>query len=336
MVHVALVGCAHIHTPGFIKRLQARPDVRVKSVWDHDRARAEKRATELGAEVAPEPQAVWEDGEVAAAIICSETERHGELVTAGAAAGKHLFVEKPLGMKAADAYEMAEAIERAGVLFQTGYFMRGNAVNRFLKEEIERGAFGVITRIRASVVHAGSLRGWFDTEWRWMADPAQAGLGGFGDLGTHALDLLLWMSGEPEVESATASIGSATGRYGDVDEYGEGMLRYAGSTVATLAAGWVDLANPVQTLVAGTKAHALVLNGKLYLKSDDIEGATGEEPWTQLPEQLPHAFELFLDAVSGKEGVPLVTPREAAVRSAVMEAMYEGAARREWVSPRVR
>jgi predicted dehydrogenase len=334
MPQVALAGCAHIHTPGFVKRLQARRDVRVKSVWDHDRDRARRWAGELGAGVAPAPEAVWEDGEITAAIICSETVRHLELVTAGAAAGKHLFVEKPLGMRAADAYEMAGAIERAGVLFQTGYFMRGNPVNRFLKEEIARGTFGALTRARVSVTHAAALGGWFDSEWRWMADAEQAGFGGFGDLGTHALDLLLWVHGEPEVESATAIVNSATGRYGDLDEYGEGMLRFEGSTAGTLAAGWVDLANPVQMVVSGTKAHALVLDGKLYLKSEEIEGAGGEEPWTRLPEPLPHAFELFLDAVSGRRDVPLVTPREAAVRSAVMEALYEGAARQTWARPR--
>jgi len=43
MINVALVGCAHIHTPGFIKRLKARTDVSVLAVWDHDAARAAKK-----------------------------------------------------------------------------------------------------------------------------------------------------------------------------------------------------------------------------------------------------------------------------------------------------
>ena len=52
MVHqVALVGCAHIHTPGFIKRLNERPDIRVKAVWDHQAERAALRAKELNAPV---------------------------------------------------------------------------------------------------------------------------------------------------------------------------------------------------------------------------------------------------------------------------------------------
>ena len=42
MQRTALVGCAHIHTPGFVRRLNNREDIEVRSVWDHDRARAEK------------------------------------------------------------------------------------------------------------------------------------------------------------------------------------------------------------------------------------------------------------------------------------------------------
>ena len=49
MATIALVGCAHIHTPGFIRRLQARDDVETVAVWDHDPARAEGCAAQLNA-----------------------------------------------------------------------------------------------------------------------------------------------------------------------------------------------------------------------------------------------------------------------------------------------
>ena len=42
-LELGLIGAAHIHTPNFIKRILARDDVRVKSVWDHEAARAERR-----------------------------------------------------------------------------------------------------------------------------------------------------------------------------------------------------------------------------------------------------------------------------------------------------
>jgi predicted dehydrogenase len=303
----------------------------VKYVWDHDGERARKQAEALSARVALDLEEVWSDPAITGVIICSETNRHEPLVIAGAAAGKHLFVEKPLGLAAEDAYRMADAIERAGVLFQTGYFQRGNPSNLFLREQIQKGHFGKITRIRISNCHAGSLKGWFDTEWRWMADLAQAGVGGFGDLGTHSLDLMLWLMGD--VTRVTASIQVATGRYGDCDEYGEGLLQFADGAIGSLAAGWVDVAHPVSLILSGTECHVYVCEGKLYFQSSHVAGADGKESWTALPEAWPHAFELFLDALNGKS-VSLVGAREAAVRSAVMEALYEGARTHRWVAPK--
>jgi predicted dehydrogenase len=326
----ALIGCAHIHTPGFVKRLQARSDVKVKYVWDHQPARAERWAAELGATVTSDLGHIWADAAVPAVIVCAETNRHEALVLPAAAAQKHLFVEKPLGLGAEDANRMAAAIEQAGVLFQTGYFMRGNPNHLFLRQQIAAGAFGKITRIRHSNCHAGSLKHWFDTDWLWMTDMDQAGVGAFGDLGTHSLDILMWLMGD--VARVTADLDVAVGNYGKTDEFGEGLMRFANGVVGTLAAGWVDVADPIPVLISGTEGHAYVRNGQMFFKSERVAGATGEDAWTDLPEAWPHAFELFLDAVVGKENVPLVSPREAAARSAVMEAFYQAAAANTWVT----
>src|ERR1039457_1558350 len=86
-VVLAFVACAHIHTPGFIKLLTSgQANVRVKYAWDHDAVRAEKRAAELGAAVATDLQQIWSDPEIVAVVICSETNRHRDLVLAAAAA----------------------------------------------------------------------------------------------------------------------------------------------------------------------------------------------------------------------------------------------------------
>jgi predicted dehydrogenase len=329
MTEVALIGCAHIHTPGFIKRLQARDDVTVAAVWDHDAARAQKRADELNAPVVSNLNDVWSNPQIAAAVICSETDRHEELVLAAAVAGKHLFVEKPLGLAATDANRMAAAIEQAGVLFQTGYFQRGNSFHLFAKEQIERGSFGRITRIRHSNCHSGALGDWFTPEWLWMTDLNQAGVGAFGDLGTHSLDILMWLMGD--VAQVTATLGTAIERYPNCDEYGEGLLEFSNGVVGTLAAGWVDVADPVPFLISGTEGHLYVSQNTLYFKSSHVEGADGQQPWTDLPAAWPHAFELFFDAVVGKPHAPLVSAREAATRSTVMGAMYQAADQRSWV-----
>jgi predicted dehydrogenase len=326
---VAFVGVAHIHTPEYLKLVKQHAGTQIKYVWDHDADRAARRAKEVDAAVPTDLDVIWSDPEINAVIILSETNRHHDLVLAAAKAGKNIFAEKPLGITGSESREMAEAIEKAGVIFTTGYFMRTDPKHIFLKSEIAKGNFGVITRVRGSNCHNGSLGGWFDTEWRWMADPKIAGVGGFGDLGTHKLDILMWMFGD--IESVTADIRPVTHRYGDCDETGEAMIRFESGVIGTLAAGWVDIADPVQLLISGTRGHAVIFNGQLYYKNEKVSGASGESPWTDLPPRAPEPMDQFLDAVGGAKDEPLVSPSEAAARVTVMEAMYKAARKREWV-----
>lgn len=341
MVDVALVGCAHIHTPGFIRMLGEMSDrIRVAAVWDDDPQRGKVRADELSAPLVGDLQTIWKNKQIKAVIICSSTNRHEELVRAAARAKKHVFAEKPLGMGSRDSYRMAKAVQKAGVMFSTGYFSRSSAIHQFLRQQIRKGAFGQITRIRGSNCHSGALGGWFDDKpndpannWRWMADPTIAGCGGFGDLGTHLLDIMIWLIGPVQQVTAQTSLG--TRRYEGCDEVGEGLIRFANGAIGTLAGSWDDLANPVTLMISGTQAHAWVRDGQLYFQSKNVQGADGQSPWTDLPPSWPHSFVVFCDAVCGKQTGELVNINEAAYCVAVMEAMYEGAAKGKWVKPKV-
>ncbi len=335
---MAFVGCAHIHTPGFVNLLKGRPDVTVKYVWDHQAPRAEKRAEELGAQVVQDLDVVWGDPRVEAVVICSETDRHPALVRAAARAGKHLFVEKPLGITATESVAMARAIESAKLHFTTGYFMRTDPKHLFLREQVEKGTFGTITRASAWNCHSGSLGGWFDEKpndpansWRWMADVDQAGVGGFGDLGTHSLDILMWILGG--IDSVSADIRVVTKRYGPkTDEAGQAMLKFSNGAMGSLTAGWLDVANPVTFMISGTKGFASIVDGKLTFKSDLVPGAKGNAPWTDLPPAPQAPLHQFVNAVRGMPGQPLVTPTEAAARVTAMEAMYKSAKAGKWIT----
>ena len=336
MKTLAFLGVAHIHTPGFVKTLlERREQFRVKCVWDNQPERAAVAAGHIGCASVSDFQDILRDDEIEALIVCSETWLHRELVEAAAAAGKHLFVEKPLAISADDAYAMQRAIDRAGVLFQIGHFMRGFPLAQQLKAWIDSGALGTITRVRHVNVHQGALaaifdpgKGWYEDGWLWMTDMRRAGMGGFGDLGSHSLDLLMWLMGD--VKSVTAQLDRRLGKY-PCDEYGEGMLRFANGAIGSLAAGWVDVLRPQPVLVSGTAGVAYVDNGKLFVKSDNLSGTDGGE-WTDLPAALPHAFVMFLDALNG-ESMPLISAKEAADRSAVMQAFYQAAATDSWVQP---
>ncbi len=332
-VTLAFVGCAHIHTPGFVSLLKDRPDVAVKYAWDPDRRRAEHWARQLGCAVAGETNAIWSDREVTGVVICSETARHAELVAAAAKAGKHLFVEKPLGITAKESLAMAKAIEAAGLLFTTGYFMRTDPKHLFLKDQIAHGALGRITRACAWNCHSGSLGGWFDSkpndvpnDWRWMADPKLAGVGAFGDLGTHSLDILMWLLGG--VAAVAADIRTITGRYGpDCDETGLAQIKFKSGVMGSLAAGWVDVANPVTLEISGTEGHAVIFRDQLYLQTTDRKD---RQPVTSLPAAPKLPLHQFVDAISGKPGQPLVNPTEAAARVEVMEGMYRSSKSGKW------
>ena len=336
MKTLGCLGVAHIHIPGFVQRLNQRSDeFKVKAVWDEQPARAKIAADKLHSQAVDHADAIFGDDDIDAVMITSETRAHQPLVERAAAAGKHIFVEKPLGMKAADAYAMQRTIDDAGVIFQTGHFMRGHPHYLFIKKLLEAGSLGTITRIRHSNVHQGAIRGifdagqgWFEDGWMWMTDLEQAGVGGFGDLGAHSLDIMMWLMGD--VVCVTAQLDSLLGKY-PCDEYGEGLMRFANGAIGTLAAGWVDVLRPMPILVTGTEGAVYVDHDKLYLQSNHIAGADGSE-WTDLPDALPHAFDLYLDALQG-EAVPLVSAKEAADRTAVMEAFYLAAETNSWVQP---
>ncbi len=328
-ITLAFVGVAHIHTPSFVNLVKTRLDVTVKAVWDHDTARAQKVTAELGARQSTDLEEIWADPQISAVIVCSETNRHRDLVLAAARAGKHMFVEKPLGISAKESRDMARAIEKEKLIFTTGYFMRADPKHIFIKDEVAKGNFGQITRVRGSNCHSGSLGGWFDHEYRWMADPALAGVGAFGDLGTHKLDILIWMLGD--VNAVTGDVRPVTHRYGECDESGEALIEFKNGVMATLAAGWVDIEDPVQLLISGTEGHALVYDNHLFYRSQRVPQSDSKEAWTKLPPAPRAPLHQFLDTVAGAKDQALVTAHEAADRVKVMEAIYEGARSRKWV-----
>ncbi len=331
MTGVAIVGCAHIHTPKFVDLLRHRTDIDVLAVWDHDGDRSSRVASQLGAATVSDVAAIWANSRVEAVIICSETIRHPDLVRGAVRASKHLFVEKPLAITGVEAQALAALIDGSGLVYSTGFFMRGRGVYRHLRDQIDAGTLGRLTRIDISIAHAGALAGWFD-EWGWMADADQAGYGGFGDLGIHAVDLVLWLLGYRKLpQRVSAWTGTASGRYGTVDEFGRGQLGFADGMVASLWASWVDLANPAELVVSGTDAYASIIGGRLSYRRGLGDEAVETEA-SDVPSDLPHAFELFLGAINGDRSPALVAPVEAARCTTIIETLYRAAGVGGWVT----
>jgi predicted dehydrogenase len=155
-------------------------------------------------------------------------------------------------------------------------------------------------------------------------------VGAFGDLGSHAMDLLLWFMEGDSPQACTGYIDTVLEQYPDCDEYGEGMVTFASGAVATVAGGWVDHANPNQIEVSGTKGHLRVTNGELFLTIPDMD-TDSSEAWENLPQGYAHPLELFFQAVAGEEDLPLISADEAAETNRLITEIYNAHEAGEWI-----
>lgn len=126
--------------------------------------------------------------------INAPSDAHKPIAVEAARAGKHLFCEKPLALTLADAREMLEEAERAGVKHMVGFNYRFAPAVRLAKKLVEEGRLG-------KVYH---FRGWFLQDWIldpefplvWRLQKKIAGSGAHGDLGAHVIDLARYLIGE--------------------------------------------------------------------------------------------------------------------------------------------
>ena len=334
MKRIGILTTGHIHTPGFVRHLKERTDIQVAALWDSNAALAEKYAKEFNLTPSKCYKDILNDKTIDAVVVTGTTAQHDNLAAAAANAKKHIFVEKPLATSSAEAYKIYTAVKENGVLFQTGHFLRGHSQYLFIKKEIEAGNLGTITRARHSNCHQGALAGWFDGDYRWFFLKDQGGGGGFNDLGCHSVDILVYLFGP--IDSVTAVMAPKTIKYQNIDEYGEGLLKFKSGVIATAAGSWVDVTNPVNFLVSGTEGHITLMNGEIYYlsKKTSVPGADGKTPIdkSHFPAANPHAFNQFFDVLVGKTDKSVLIPIEDALNvTLAMEAMYLADKLGQWV-----
>jgi predicted dehydrogenase len=129
----------------------------------------------------------------------------------------------------------------------------------------------------------------------------------------------------------TAWTGTASGRYGPIDEFGRGQMWFPDGLVASVWGSWADLANPYQLIISGTEGHAVISDGRLTYRRG-ADGESAEVTGVRIPADFEHAFELFLDALGGAPSPTLVRASEAATCSGIIEAFYRAAREDRWVA----
>ncbi len=198
MKNVAVFGAGRIgriHSTN----LAALSGVQLKYVCDPVPAAAADLAQKLGAEVST-IEAVLADKSIDAVAICSSTDTHSDLITRAAAAGKHIFCEKPVDLSVPRAIACGEAVKAAGVSCMIGFQRRfdptfNDASRRLLAGEIGNPEMLIITSRDPGAPPAEYIK-------------ASGGI--FRDMLIHDLDVFRWIlcsdGDEAEWLSATASV----------------------------------------------------------------------------------------------------------------------------------
>ena len=212
MKNVAVFGAGRI---GRIHatNLAALPGVTLKFVCDPVAASASQLAQALGAQVST-PEAVLADKSIDAVVIGSPTDTHSDLIHRAAAAGKHIFCEKPVDLSVLRAEDCARVVAAAGVACMIGFQRRFDPTFNEAKQRLARGDIGTAEMLVITSRDPG-------------APPPEylKGSGGiFRDMLIHDFDIFRWIlcvddGDEAATLYATGSVltDPAIAQVGDID-----------------------------------------------------------------------------------------------------------------------
>ena len=130
--------------------------------------------------------------------IDTPNDLHFEMAMAAIAAGKHVYCEKPLTNDAKEAFAMAEAAEKAGVITMVGFNYIKNPVQTLARRLVADGEIGALSYYRGSF--SADFLGRPEIPFSWRNDKAQAGSGVIGDIGAHCFAYLRHLVDQPVVE----------------------------------------------------------------------------------------------------------------------------------------
>jgi myo-inositol 2-dehydrogenase/D-chiro-inositol 1-dehydrogenase len=317
VIGVGRIGVLHART------LLALPGVASVAVSDVAPGRAAAVAADLGAAAATVEELL--DSQADALVIAAATPAQAPLLRLAAQAGVPAFCEKPVALDLATLDELADEVERAGVLVQVGFQRRFDAGFRAAREAVAAGALGTLLVLRAAT-----------------HDPVPpaveyiAGSGGiFRDLQIHDVDAIRFVTGQDVVdvyadgavrESALVEVS------GDVD-VAVAVLRLSGGALAILSGSRYDpLGYDVRLEVLGTgDSIAVGLDSRTPLRSVE-PGATGADgpAYANFIERFAPAYReelaAFVDAV--REGSASPCPLGEA-QAALAVAVAAGRSRAE-------
>lgn len=271
---------------------------------------------ELGVPWTTRVEDVLADARLGAVIVATPNFTHADVVIQAAAAGKHIFCEKPMALSVADCDRMIAACARAGVHLCIGQVLRYLPVFDHIHRLIGAGCIGVPFAMRVS-----RLGGWGETQ-PWRQKRKTSG-GPLFEVNAHELDFMRYILGEPEVVYATGSQRVLTGV--DYEDTAMVSVRFAGGGHAVLHSSIGAQLGGYDGIIQGTEGTMAFTNwpSSLTWKRADGTSARLGDPELTAPDphlrELNHLITAALDdvppAISGRDGRAVVAMAEAAVRS---------------------
>ncbi len=198
----------------------------------------EKRSAfeaEFGVKSAPSMEALLADPDIKGVILTVPNEQHLPVAEAVAAAGKHVYTEKPIANTLESGLEIEGLVEKHGVQIMVGHSARLLKGARMIKEAIDRGELGKVVFIEANFSNERALEITPDT-WRWYRDKAPGGP--LSQLAIHQFDTVHFIGGEIADVHSIASKLSPVGA--EVDDQSMTLLRFADGKLAYVGSSWTS------------------------------------------------------------------------------------------------
>lgn len=195
-VRIGFAGCGKIAATKHIPELLAMGDVKIVALFDAFKSAAEKtgREFQLNARVHETYEALLADPEVDCIYVLTPNITHAEYSIRAMRAGKHVMCEKPMATCAADAERVAQVAKETGMKYAVSFQNRFRSDVLALKKAIDDGALGEIYFARAVAVRRRGV-----PVWGSFLDRARQGGGPLLDIGSHSIDMALWLMGNYEV-----------------------------------------------------------------------------------------------------------------------------------------
>ena len=345
---IGIIGTGGIAGGKHMPSLSKLDGVEMTAFCDIEEGKARRAAAKYGtadAKVYTDYKELLKDPEIDIVHVLTPNDTHAEITIAALEAGKHVMCEKPMAKKAADARRMLEAARKSGKKLTIGYQTRQAAESQYLKKVCKAGDLGEIYYARANALRRRAV-----PTWGVFLDADKQGGGPLIDIGTHALDLTLWMMDNYEPKMVVGSVyrklgdneGSANAwgpwdpKKFTVEDSAFGFITMKNGATIVLEAAWaINLLNTTEAncTLAGTKAGADMQkglringenNGQMYVQEIQTDG--GGVAFFDA-EGVDTAFEeakQWIEAVRNDTD-PTVLPEQALVVSEILEAIYESA-----------